>query len=318
VALYIDHDTVTRTLTWRECIDLLEAMCRHEADGQTFVSPKFNTDFRGGNMRILFAADGVAGYGATKAYHTIEKVGTRYLVSLIDLRSGSLLALVDGRQITDFRTGAASGVVARRVPFNRAVTVGIIGSGHQARAQLECLATAYEIERVSVYSPTPANRERFAAELGAKLDLKVIAVPTAEEAVRGHDVVAAAGKVRSKTPVLMAEWLDNCRLLCAVGNTRAQFMEIDPRCFDRARLTVVDSLHAWNEAGELIAASAAVPPEARSTLAAITKDHSAIPRDGLVVFKSVGTALQDLALAGRCYELLRGQPGTPDLPDLCC
>jgi ornithine cyclodeaminase/alanine dehydrogenase-like protein (mu-crystallin family) len=231
-----------------------------------------------------------------------------------------LLAIVDGRQITDFRTGAASGVIARRVPFDRPISVGIIGSGHQARAQLECLAAVYDIARAAVYSPTPENREKFAGELGARLGLDVVAVPTREGAVRGFDVVVAASKSRSREPVLVPEWLDRCRLLCAVGNTRAQFVEIDPRCFADARLTVVDSVHAWDEAGELIEAAAAgmLPAESRSTLAAIVADSSAIPRNGLVIFKSVGTALQDLALAGRCYELLRGQPGIPDLPDLRC
>ena len=69
-------------------------------------------------MRILFAADYETGYGATKAYHTIEGIGSRYLVSLIDIRTGELLAIVDGRRITDLRTGAASGADPRRTPFS--------------------------------------------------------------------------------------------------------------------------------------------------------------------------------------------------------
>ncbi len=320
MAVFIDHHAVSRVLNWDACIDLLEEISRHEALGETFVSPKFNSEFRRGSMRILFAANYASGYGATKAYHTIDSIGTRYLVSLIDIRSGALLAVVDGRRITDFRTGAASGVVARRVPFKRPVSVGIVGSGHQARAQLGTLAAVYPIERASVFSPTLANRKAFAHDMNELLGIAVDPVASAERAVRGHDVVVAASKSRSPEPALRREWLDDCRLLCAVGNTRPQFVEIDPRSCADARLVIVDSAYAFEEAGELIQAVAAgvLPDAKRATLAAIVTGGCAIPSEGLIVFKSVGTALQDLALAGRCYELLCDEPGMPAMSDLHC
>jgi ornithine cyclodeaminase/alanine dehydrogenase-like protein (mu-crystallin family) len=320
VAVFIDHHAVGRALNWGECIDLLEDVSGHEAQGDTFVSPKFNSDFRRGSMRILFAADYASGYGATKAYHTIDSIGTRYLVSLIDIRSGALLAIVDGRRITDFRTGAASGVVARRVPFRGPVSVGIVGSGHQARAQLACLAAVYPIDRVGVFSPTPANREAFARDMSEELGIAVEPAATAEGAVRGRNIVVAASKSRSAEPVLRREWLGDCRLLCAVGNTRPQFVEIDHRCCADASLVIVDSLHAFEEAGELIQAVAGgmLPAAKRSTLATIVAGGGPIPSDGLIIFKSVGTALQDLALASRCYELLREDASIPAIPDLHC
>jgi alanine dehydrogenase len=131
--------------------------------------------------------------------------------------------------------------------------------------------------------------------------------------------VIAASKSRSSDPVVRREWLAGCRLLCAVGNTRPQFAEIDPGCCEDARLVIVDSPHAIAEAGELIqaAASGFLPESKRATLAALASGHP-IPADGLIVFKSVGTALQDLALARRCHELLRGQAGITVLPDLHC
>jgi ornithine cyclodeaminase/alanine dehydrogenase len=320
LAVFIDSGAVSRVLNWGICIDLLEDISRHEALGETYASSKFNSEFRGGSMRILFAADYASGYGATKAYHTIDGVGTRYLVSLIDIKSGALLAVVDGRPITDFRTGAASGVIARRVSLERPVTVGIVGSGHQARAQLETLAAVYTIERASVFSPTPANREAFARDTSKQLGIAVDPVTSAERAVSGKDVVLAASKSRSAEPLVRREWLDGCRLLCAVGNTRSQFVEIDPQICALARLVIVDSIHAFEEAGELIQAAAAgvLPDVKRSTLARIVADDRVIPGEGLIVFKSVGTALQDLALAGRCYELLREEKGMPVMPDLLC
>jgi ornithine cyclodeaminase/alanine dehydrogenase-like protein (mu-crystallin family) len=241
-----------------------------------------------------------------KAYHNIKNAGTRYVVLLYSMKDGELLALVDGRPITDMRTGAASGVIARRVRIPGPVAVGILGSGNQARTQLEALAAVYEIERAEDYSPTEQNRERFAREMSAQLNIPVVAGKTAEATVRGKQVVATATKARSLDPVLCSEWLDRCRLLCAVGNTRRQFAEIGPDTFARAAFTVVDSQHAFKEAGDLIVAAdaGALPESKQATLGQILTGSRTLPPEGLIVFKSVGMALQDLALAARYYELL--------------
>lgn len=318
MAVFIDHLAVGRVLTRADCITLLEEVCRHEAAGKTVVSPRLNSDFRGGAMRILFASDHAHGCGAIKAYHAIAGVGTRYLVSLIDLNSGALLALLDGRRITDVRTAGMSGVMARKVAFTQPVSIGMIGSGRQARAQLECLASVYRIGRATVFSPTPDRREAFARHMSAKLGFPVEGAGSAEAAARGHDVVVAASKSRSAEPVVRPEWLADCRLLCAVGNTRPQFAEIDPRCCEDARLVVVDTPHAIEEAGEMIQAAAAglLPQEKRATLASLVAEKMHIPAEGMILFKSVGSALQDLALARHCYAMLRDDPGLRVLPDL--
>jgi ornithine cyclodeaminase/alanine dehydrogenase-like protein (mu-crystallin family) len=246
-----------------------------------------------------------------KAYHTITGTGTRYVVLLYRLDDGQLLAVLDGRLITDLRTGAASGVAARRVAVEGPVTIGIIGSGNQARAQLESLACVYEIESAAVFSPTVGNREAFSREMSAKLRFPVTAVDSADEAARGHPVVVTASNARTAEPILKGAWLADCRLLCAVGNTRRQFAEIDVQCLGDAALVIVDSPHALEEAGELRRAveAGALPDSKRSTLGEIITGIATIPSEGLVIFKSVGMALQDLALAARYYELLKRQPG---------
>lgn len=314
----LDIRAIEGVLGMREGIDLLERTLAHEAAGATSVSPKFTTDFAGGAMRVLFAADGDAGYCAMKAYHSIKGVGTRYVVLLYSLKSGELLAIIDGRLVTDLRTGAASGVAARRVPVDGPVRVGIIGSGNQARTQLESLSAVHDVESAMVYSPTAANREAFAREMTAKLGIPVAPAESAEAAVLGRNVVATASNARGSEPVLRGEWLRDCRLLCAVGNTRRQFAELDLDCFRRAKLVVVDSIHAIDEAGELRQAAAAgeLPEKKRATLAQLVTGAVAVPRDGLIVFKSVGMALQDLALAARYYELLAGRPGIVMAPDV--
>lgn len=304
-------ESLEGAIDMREAIDLLETTLAHEQTGRTSVSPKFTTEFEGGAMRILFAADSEAGYCAMKAYHSIKGVGTRYVVLLYRLKDGELLAVLDGRVITDLRTGAASGVAARRVAVDEPVTIGVIGSGNQARAQLKSLASVYDVASAVVYSPTPANREAFARDLSAKSGFRVTAVDSAEKAARGHPVVVTASNARTPEPILKGEWLEGCRLLCAVGNTRRQFAEIDIACLSEAALVIVDSRHALEEAGELRRAvdAGALPDSKRATLGEIVTGAATVPAEGLVTFKSVGMALQDLALAARYYELLKRQPG---------
>jgi ornithine cyclodeaminase/alanine dehydrogenase len=301
-----------------DAIDLLEQAALHEAAGRTVVSPRLNSNFENGWMRILFAADHASGYCATKAYHMVAGAGVRYIVTLYRLDDGEPVALLDGRLITDLRTGAASGVIARKVREAGAVSVGIIGAGNQARAQLASLAAVYDIKSAMVFSPTPARRVAFAREMSKELGVAVAATDSAYSAVNGRTVVATASSAQAKEPVLCGEWLADCRLLCAVGNTRPQFAEADVACFGGAELVVMDSTNALEETGELKQAIAAgvLPETKRATLAEVVSGAKTVPVTGRIAFKSVGTALQDLALAVRFYEILRTRSELPQVPAL--
>jgi ornithine cyclodeaminase/alanine dehydrogenase len=314
----IGQSALRGVLSMPDAIRLLEEMLDHEAAGRTLASPKFNSDFEGGSMRILFAADYEAGYCATKAYHTIKGAGVRYVVTLYRLKDGELLAILDGSHITDLRTGAASGVAARRVAVASPVTVGVIGSGHQARTQLQSIASVYTLASAMVFSPTPAHREAFASEMSRTLNIPIKLCDTAQAAVQGQKVVISASSSRSAEPVVRGAWLDKCRLLCAVGNTRPQFAEADLACFADAAMVVSDTQHAFTEAGELRRATEAgvLTAQKRATLAQLVAGTVKVPRQGMIAFKSVGSALQDLALAGRYYELLGERCGVPAAADL--
>jgi ornithine cyclodeaminase/alanine dehydrogenase-like protein (mu-crystallin family) len=267
---------------------------------------------------MMFAVDYAAGYAATKAFHMIQGAGVRYVVSLYRLADGELLAVLDGRLITDLRTGAASGVVARKTRIDGPVSVGLVGAGHQSRTQLESLAAVYRVESASVFSPTRENRDRFARQMSSKLGMQVTAAESAEAAVRGRGVVVAATSSQSSEPVLRAPWLDRCRLLCAVGSTRPQSIEVDEQSFGAAACVVVDTLRAAEEAGDLqrAIASGALAADRQITLAQLAAAEARLPDQGLVAFKSVGTALQDLALAARYYELLKSRKDLPLAGDL--
>jgi ornithine cyclodeaminase/alanine dehydrogenase len=143
-------------------------------------------------------------------------------------------------------------------------------------------------------------------------------VSAAEIAVKDKTVVAAASSNRTGEPAVRGAWLDRCRLFCAVGSTRVEQVEADAACFLHAQMIVVDTLRATGESGDLRQpglADAAVTRKV-ATMAQLTSGEALVPRDGLIAFKSVGTALQDLALAVRCYEKLRDDPRVPQFSEL--
>lgn len=305
-------------LGMREAIDALEAMSRHEAQGRTLIAPRQTVAIEGGWMRLMFAADYESGYMATKAFHMVRGVGVRYVVSLYRVRDGELLAVLDGRLITDMRTGAASGVAARFLKLPSSVSVGLLGSGHQSRMQLEALAATLHVTGASVYSPNAQHRRAFAQEMTRKLDIPVAAADSAEAAARGHAVVVVATNAIGAEPVLHRRWLDACRFVCAVGSTRRESIEVDAATFGDAALVIVDSVLAAEEAGDLqqAVASGALELDRQVTLAQLVAQGKQGLAGGYAVFKSVGTALQDLALALRYHELLGTSPHAVAAPDL--
>lgn len=318
MAVILGAQALEGVLGVRDAIDLLEVMSQHEAAGCTLVSPRQTIPVEGGWMRLMFAADYESGYAATKAFHMVRGVGVRYVVSLYRVEDGELLAVLDGRLITDMRTGAASGVAARYLKLPSSVTAGILGSGHQSRMQLEALAAELHVTAASVYSPNPGHRRAFAAEMTRKLDLPVTAADTAETAARGHAVVVVATNAVGSEPILRRRWLAECRLVCAVGSTRRESVEVDAATFGDAAVVIVDSMLAAEEAGDLQQAmeAGALGLDRQTTLAQLVAQGRQGLGGGYAVFKSVGTALQDLALATRYYELLRSRDGVLSSPDL--
>jgi ornithine cyclodeaminase/alanine dehydrogenase-like protein (mu-crystallin family) len=308
MAIVLGAQALEGVLRMTDAIEILEEMSRHEAAGRTLTAPRQTVPTEGGWTRLMFAADYESGYAATKVFNMVRGIGVRYVISLYRIRDGELLAVLDGRLITDLRTGAASGVAARRLRLPSSVSVGLLGSGHQSRMQLEALAAALHVTAASVYSPNRAHRDAFAREMTRKLDLPVHAAESPEAAARSHGVVVAATNAVGPEPVLRRRWLDECRLVCAVGSTRRESIEVDAATFGDAAMVIVDSLLAAEEAGDLqqAVAAGALGIERQITLAQLVAQDRQGLGGGYAVFKSVGTALQDLALAARCYEALAG------------
>ncbi len=303
--LLLDDDAISRYVTVDASIDLLDAVYAHVRDGKARASDRETFEYPAGWMRLMGAYDEELGYAFAKVFNRAAGPGVvRYALHLYDLDSGELVAMVDGRQVTDLRTGGMSGLVAGAMVGDRPVTVGIVGAGNQGRAQLAAIDARCTISGVKVFGPTPANRERFAAELGGVNGYPVTAVDSAREAVDGVDVVVLATSSKSMDAVIEEPWLHPQALVLAVGSTRPTSAEVDTATMLTADSILVDTIHCCEEAGEVKAAIEA-DPAVRSRVTSLETAPPPGPAsrgNGRVVFKSVGSAVQDLALAAVCYE----------------
>ncbi len=226
------------------------------------------------------------------------------LMVMFDARTGRPTGLLEGTALTAIRTGAASGLATSLLAKADASRVGIIGSGTQARTQLEAVCCARTIEQVAVYSPGGA--QPFAEEMqgvGNVLDTIHVA-SSAAEVVRDSDIVCTA--TTASTPVLSSDDVCPGTHINAVGSYTASMQELDPRLLPRARL-VVDQVRATLEqAGEVIAAvrKGLIREDELVELGPIV--DGARPgrqgRDEITVFKSVGLAAQDLCAAARALQ----------------
>jgi ornithine cyclodeaminase/alanine dehydrogenase-like protein (mu-crystallin family) len=176
------------------------------------------------------------------------------------------------------------------------LTLGVIGSGEEAREGLRAACAAASVKKVFIYSPTAANRERFAHEFGSELGVDVVPVASAQEAVADADAAYVATAATS--PVIGYDDVAALELVVAVGATQRIHRELTGELVAAARAVVVDCTDAARDAGEMVEAAEdhGWDPQ-RAVLLGNWLDRPAEPGDGPLLFKSIGSVEQDLALA---------------------
>ena len=223
-----------------------------------------------------------------------------YLVSLFDQETMALAALIDGNRITGIRTAATAAVAVDAAAPRRALKVAVIGAGFEARGLLAALAAVRTIGRASVFSPTPSSRERFAATFRQEQGMAIDAAASAAEAVADADVVLCAARSRDETPVLRGEWLEPGMTVVSIGSTLPEQREVDEQVIARAARIVADMPEeVAHDTGDMLAAArAGIDFAARLVpLSDFVAGKVARAPEDIVLYKSVGSALQDVITA---------------------
>jgi ornithine cyclodeaminase len=224
-------------------------------------------------------------------------------IVLLDPDTGALLALLDGRYITEARTAAVSAVSADVLALPDAGLLAIIGSGVQARSHLEALACVRRLREVRVWSPTESHRSAFVKD-ASHHGMRVRAAASARDAVDGADLIAVA--TSSTAPVLESAWVQDGAHICAVGACRPTHRELETALVARSRLFVDSTIGALAEAGDVVLAiqdGAVTAAHIAGELGALVS--GAVPgrqnAGQITLFKSLGMAVEDVAAARLAY-----------------
>jgi alanine dehydrogenase len=308
MALLLTEADVKSILTMPLALEAVEASFRRLADGSALLHSRQRLHLpEKSYLHYMAAGDAVSGYQGLKIY-TSSREGLRFLVTLFDAQSGDLAALLEGDYLGQMRTGAASGVATKLMARANARTAGIIGTGLQARTQLESVALVRKLEKIRAYGRDAKRREQFAKEMTARMGIPVTSALTAEEAVRGADIVITS--TTSTTPVVEGRWLKPGTHINAIGANFPQKRELDTDAVLRSDVIAADSREQSRlEAGDLIQVFGddAARWSQVSELADIVagKVPGRTSPEQITLFKSNGIAIEDVIVAGRVYEQAR-------------
>jgi len=320
--LVLSHREVVAALPPRACAEAMAAVLTARARGETYLP-----------LRSIMAAPGAAGFMglmpswrgaqqdsgavfALKAICVIPGNPARGLdahqgtVTLFDGETGVPTAILDASAVTAIRTAAVSAVATGLLARAGARTLAILGAGVQGRAHLEALAPVRDFEQVRVYAPTRAHAQALADEAGLT-SAAVSVAASAEDAVRGADVVVAATNARE--PVLAHAWLKPGAHVNAVGASTPRAREIDTATVAASALFCDSRESLRNEAGEfqLAIREGAITGEAhvRAELGEVLAGSAPGRRDDaeLTLFRSLGIAVEDLAAAETAVAAARAQ-----------
>jgi alanine dehydrogenase len=308
MTLLLSESEVKSILTMPLALEAVENSFQRLADGSALLHSRARLHIPGKSyLHYMAAADATSGYMGLKIY-TSSKDGLRFLILLFSVESGDLVAQIEADYVGQMRTGAASGVATKFLARANAKTVGIIGTGLQARTQLEAISHARKIEIVRAFSRDPERRETFASEMSTMLKIPVVAVATAEQAVRDLDIVVTS--TTSANPVVEGRWLTPGTHINAIGANFPQKHELDAEAIRRCDVITADSREQSKlESGDLIQMYG--DDQRRWTnvinFAEIVsgKTPGRTNDQQITLFKSNGIAIEDIVVAGRIYEIAK-------------
>lgn len=309
MALYLTESQVRSLLTMSLALEGVEDSFRRLAGGSAMVHPRRRLHIPGQQalMNYMAAADGTGGYMGLKIY-TVSRTQLRFLVLLFETTTGELAAMIEADYLGQLRTGAASGVATRHMAREDAHDLGVIGTGSQARTQVQAIAAVRKLSRIRVFGRDPEKRARFAKEIEGLVRVRTEAVDSAEKAARDADIIVTA--TTSAKPVLEGAWISPGAHVNAIGSNFPNKSELDEAAVNHTSIIAVDSLEQSQiESGELILAFGADRKRWESVveLSQIVAGHVAGRTNPhqITLFKSNGIATEDIVVGGRLYELAK-------------
>lgn len=291
---YLSEADVQELLPMKEAVAVMRRTFEALAQGRAQNQPRRRLVLETGS--VLHSMAGAFGnYFGTKFYSTNPRYGAHFYFMLYDAKTAQPLALMEANHLGQIRTGAASGYATDLLADPQADTLAIIGSGFQARTQLDAIRAVRPVETVRVWSRDEEKRRKFAEECA------VTAVDSAEQAVRGAQIVVTA--TNSKDPVVENSWIEPGTMINAMGSNVANRRELPAELVQRAGLIAADSIEqAKIEAGDLLLANH------WSNVVELKDLKRHFDPSGITIFKSLGLGVEDVAAGAFIYERALSTP----------
>ncbi len=303
--LFLSEQDVDQLLTVPLAIDAVEEAFVHLASRKAENLPRRRLHNREGMLHLMAASLPERGFMGFKAYTTYPN-GAKFKIFLYSTKTGELLAIMEADRLGQIRTGAASGVATRWMARQDSQVVGILGSGWQARTQLEAVCHVRRPNQVLAFSRSADKLRTFCNQMQQLLQVPCNAASSPDEVVEASDILITI--TNSASPVFESERLRAGTHINAAGSNSILKRELSEACIQRCASIVVDSKEqARLECGEFL-----VPLEKGILIWEGIRElgevvsGQAIPRKDardITLFKSLGLALEDIALAGRLYGL---------------
>ncbi len=304
MALFLTEKEIRELFPMEAALERVEASFRAQHAGRAVNRSRERIILPHVSMHYMAAALPEENLLGMKIY-TVSRKAFRFVVLLFDAESGDLVALLEADHLGRMRTGAASGVATKFMARSDATRVGLIGTGRQARTQLEAVSRVRSLSVTKVYGRDEQRRVDFCRLMSNQLGLEVEPAESAEAAARFGDIVITA--TSSSQPVVKGEWLRAGAHVNAIGANMANRRELDDAAISRAGTIAVDSLEqARKEAGDLIQGLAG----RAGGWEGVTELHEVVAGarpgrtsdDEVTLFKSCGIALWDVAAASAIYR----------------
>lgn len=311
----IDEATLRRVIHPQVAVDAMRDAFRADGEGRAHVPAVINLDVpaRRGEFHVKTALiDGVP--------HVAVKIASGFydnpalglpsgsgLMAVFDAVTGMPVAiLLDNGFLTDIRTGAAGAIAAEVLAPQTFTTVGVLGSGLQARYQVRCLQVVRTFSRLAAWSPDRSRLDAYVAEMRAD-GYDATAMETPEAVCRAADVIVTATPARA--PLVRAEWLRPGQHVTALGSDSPGKQELDAACLARADLVVVDRLTQCAAFGELrhaLESGAVQPGRVHAELGEIVAGRKSgrTSADQITIADLTGVGFQDTAIASKAIELV--------------
>ena len=303
MAILLREADVEKLVTMDLAIETIEQAFKLQGEYKLENIPRRRCRMNTGMLHVMSASFPTLGYAGLKSYMSVSGRPRFYI--LLYNADGIMVAVIEADKLGQMRTGAATAVATKYMARRESSRMGILGTGWQARAQVQAVCAVGSFRNVVAYSRNSENRVKFCEEMTEATGIPFIAAETPEEAVKEKDIVITA--TNSKEPVLKGEWLSEGTHINAIGSNSLTRQELDVEAVRKCNCIIVDSSEqAMLEAGDLAQAAEADAfywEDARELgLVVIGEYPGREDPSEITLFESQGIALEDIALAGQIYE----------------